>query len=58
MPSSRRSPSLCAASMVVVFALGLAGCTGDDAPAVQVEQVSAGEVTQTVSAPASVEAAA
>lgn len=41
-----------AASMV------LTACTGDDAPRVEVEAVAGGEVTQTISAPATVEAAA
>ena len=41
-----------------VAALVLTGCLGDDRPVVQVEPVSGGDVTQTVSAPASVEAAA
>jgi multidrug efflux pump subunit AcrA (membrane-fusion protein) len=36
----------------------LAGCVSDGAPQVQVEPVSGGEVVQTVSAPATVEAAA
>lgn len=41
-----------------VATLTLSACTGDDAPAVEVEPVVSGEVTQTVSAPATVEAAA
>ena len=43
---------------LTVVALALAGCIGDDRPVVEVEPVASGEVTQTVSAPASVEAAA
>ena len=41
-----------------VAALVLTGCLGDDRPVVDVEPVSGGDVTQTVSAPANVEAAA
>ena len=44
--------------LAIVAALALTGCLGDDRPVVEVEQVSDGTVTQTVSAPASVEAAA
>lgn len=43
---------------VVVVSTALAGCTGDDTPRVAVEPVSGGEVIQTISAPATVEAAA
>lgn len=45
-----------AAVLLVVVLVGVA-CTGDDLPSVGVETVGGGEVTQTVSAPASVEAA-
>ncbi|HEY8338505.1 MAG TPA: efflux RND transporter periplasmic adaptor subunit, partial [Egibacteraceae bacterium] len=38
--------------------LALAACTGDDRPLVEVERVTSGEVTETVAAPAQVEAAA
>ena len=40
------------------MAVVLSGCSGDDATVVEVEPVSSGEVTQTISAPASIEAAA
>lgn len=51
-----RSPR--AIVVVAICALMLAGCIGEDLPVVEVEPVAQGEVTQTVSAPASVEAAA
>ncbi|MDQ3538570.1 MAG: biotin/lipoyl-binding protein, partial [Actinomycetota bacterium] len=44
-----------AAGMLAVL---LTGCFGDDPPVVEVERVEGGEVTQTVSAPATIEAAA
>ena len=43
---------------LTIAAIALSGCVGDDAPVVAVEAVSAGEVTQSISAPANVEAAA
>lgn len=43
---------------LTVAALALSGCIGEDAPKVAVERVTGGEVTQTISAPANVEAAA
>ncbi|MBA2730574.1 MAG: biotin/lipoyl-binding protein, partial [Euzebyaceae bacterium] len=49
-----RRPTLAAG----VLALLLAGCFGEDLPVVEVERVGAGEVTQTVSAPATIEPAA
>lgn len=51
-------PLLFRIAAVGVCVVTLAACTGDDAPVVEVEPVSSGEVTQTVSAPAAVEAAA
>ena len=47
-----------AVALACVLALGAAGCSGDDRQTVEVEPVTGGEVTQTVSAPAAVEAAA
>ena len=44
--------ALCAVALAAV------GCSGDDRQAVEVEPVTGGEVTQTVAAPAAVEAAA
>ncbi len=44
--------------LVAVLAIVLAACTGDELPEVTVERVEAGEVTSTVSAPATVEPAA
>ncbi|CAN5772274.1 hypothetical protein BH20ACT7_BH20ACT7_02060 [soil metagenome] len=46
------------ASAAVILAAVLSGCFGDDLPVVEVERVGAGEVTQTVSAPATIEPAA
>ena len=54
MRSVPRRPTLAAG----VLALLLAGCFGEDLPVVEVERVGAGEVTQTVSAPATIEPAA
>ena len=50
----RRKLCVAVAAAVVL----LSGCTGDDRPLVRTERVSSGEVTQTVSAPASVQPAA
>jgi HlyD family secretion protein len=50
------SPRVLALATVLVVAL--LGCSGEEAPQVETEPVSAGEVTQTVSAPATVAAAA
>lgn len=52
--SSRSLRALCAATLAAML---LAGCFGDDAPLVEVVEVTGGEVTQTISAPAVVEAA-
>jgi multidrug efflux pump subunit AcrA (membrane-fusion protein) len=46
------------AALVAVAAVVLSGCFGDDRAVVEVEPVTAGEVTQVVSAPARVDAAA
>ena len=50
--------SLGRAVTALSVAVVLVGCSSDDAPKVAVEPVSGGEVTQTISAPAGVEAAA
>jgi multidrug efflux pump subunit AcrA (membrane-fusion protein) len=52
--SSRSLRALCAATLTTVL---VAGCSGDDTPIVEVVEVTEGEVTQTISAPAVVEAA-
>ena len=52
--SSRSLRALCVATLATVI---VAGCSGDDAPVVEVVGVTDGEVTQTISAPAVVEAA-
>lgn len=52
--SSRSLRALCAAMLATVL---VAGCSGDAAPLVEVVGVTSGEVTQTISAPAVVEAA-
>jgi len=52
--SSRSLRALCAATLTTVL---VAGCSGEDTPIVEVVEVTEGEVTQTISAPAVVEAA-
>jgi hypothetical protein len=44
--------------VVLVCVLGLAGCFGDDRPVVQTEPAGTGSVTESVTAPARVDAAA
>jgi HlyD family secretion protein len=51
--SSRSLRALCAAMLAAVL---VAGCSGDDTPVVEVVEVTEGEVTQTISSPAVVEA--
>lgn len=50
--------SLCRAVTALTVAVVLVACSGEDAPTVTVEPISDGDVTQTISAPAAVEAAA
>ena len=57
VPASVLTPVLTPV-LVAAIALAVAGCTGDDAPAVEVEPVGAGEVVEVVSAPGRVDAAA
>ena len=45
-------------ALATVLAFALTGCTDDDTPQVETEPVSAGAVTQTVSSPATIAAAA
>ncbi|MPZ72676.1 MAG: HlyD family efflux transporter periplasmic adaptor subunit [Nitriliruptorales bacterium] len=45
-------------AVVATVALWFAACTSDDRPRVETQPVSSGEVTQTISAPATVQAAA
>lgn len=52
------SPRVRVAAVLSALVLGAAGCSDDGLQAVEVEPVTGGEVTQTISAPAAVEAAA